>query len=112
MDLICSNDVVYTSQKDQTPYQWWWPPHSTWIKVSYHIGYWTAQCEEWYQDRLQKIKDGTAQPLTRSQWKTSLHRGHLTRPFFEATEAASFNYFQGRYWFLFLNRTELLVVGS
>jgi hypothetical protein len=98
MDLICGKYVMYTGQKNQTTYKWWWPPHSTWIKGSYYVGYWTGQCERWFRDRLRDIKAGKAQPLSRNEWKAVLHRSHLTHPLVEAVEAASFNYFQGKYY--------------
>jgi hypothetical protein len=99
MDLICGKYVMYTGKTTkQVTYKWWWPPHSTWITGSYYVGYWTEQCERWYQDRLEAIKTGKARPLTRKEWRAVLHRCHSTRPLVQVVEAASSNYFQGKYY--------------
>jgi hypothetical protein len=98
MDLICGKYVVYTGQGCQTSFKWWWPPHSTWVTGSLHVGYWTLQCEEWYQRRLRAIKAGNAQPLSRTDWKANLRRSHHVRPFVEAIEAAATNYFSHTYY--------------
>jgi len=98
MDLLCGKYVIYTGQGIQTSFKWWWPPHSTWVKGSLFVGYWTPQCERWYQDRLQIIQAGKAQPLTRNEWKANLRRSHHTRPFVEAVEVAASNYFACKYY--------------
>jgi hypothetical protein len=36
------------------------------------VGYWTKDCEAWFQRRLEQIKDGTAKLYAPSGWKASL----------------------------------------
>lgn len=40
-----------------------------------NVGYWTPDCEAWYQARLHKIRQGTAKLHTATEWKNKLkHR--------------------------------------
>ncbi|KIJ33694.1 hypothetical protein M422DRAFT_142633, partial [Sphaerobolus stellatus SS14] len=50
----------------------WWPRPNTWEHSSFSVGYWSSECEHWYQARLKKIMDGTADLHSVSQWKKSL----------------------------------------
>ncbi|KAI0766258.1 hypothetical protein BC629DRAFT_1264435, partial [Irpex lacteus] len=54
---------------DSTSYVSWWPPVAIWENSSCNIGYWTPSHEDWFQDRLAKIKDGTGRPKTALGWK-------------------------------------------
>lgn len=39
-----------------------------------NVGYWSPDCEAWYQARLRDIRDGTAGPHTASEWKNKLKK--------------------------------------
>jgi hypothetical protein len=50
----------------------WWPKASTWRNCGLNVGYWSEDCEAFYQRRLEEIRNGTAQLLTASQWRDRL----------------------------------------
>ena len=53
----------------------WWPTEDMWNKGKQNAGFWTADNEKWYQDRLSSICRGTAQPLSTSRWRSALRMG-------------------------------------
>lgn len=53
----------------------WWPTDSQWRKGRMAIGWWTADNEEWFQDRLWQITHKNAQPLSSSSWASELKHG-------------------------------------
>lgn len=64
----------------------WWPKHNVWLNSGLYVGYWSPDCEEWYQRRLQSIVDGNAQPWTAGQWRAALKfRSGATSAFVEST---------------------------
>jgi hypothetical protein len=58
----------------QTEEKSWWPKHETWERSNMNIGYWTPQCEAWFQKRLRNILTGTQEGELRGagKWKTAL----------------------------------------
>jgi hypothetical protein len=40
-----------------------------------YVGYWTQVNEDWFQKRLQAIRDGKAFPMTATEWKKALRVG-------------------------------------
>ena len=50
----------------------WWPPQHTWDQCGYNVGYWTPQCEAWYQKRVRALHGGTAKLLSPAEWKSVL----------------------------------------
>jgi hypothetical protein len=75
----------------------WWPLQSTFLKSTLWIGYWTQQCEDWYQMHKQQLADGTAQPLNITDWKGRLRLSHDPPRIFDAVESAAVNYFDQKY---------------
>ncbi|KAK7686474.1 hypothetical protein QCA50_010070 [Cerrena zonata] len=72
IDVICG---VYTDQtdiKNQTMLRSWWPLPTVWSTCGLNTGYWTRECETWFQKHLLKILTGGVQPLRSSEWRTSL----------------------------------------
>jgi hypothetical protein len=49
----------------------WWPLCETWENAE-DLGRWSTFNELWYQDRLRAIRNGTAQPLTKSEWRATM----------------------------------------
>ncbi|KAH6907590.1 hypothetical protein BKA70DRAFT_1427965 [Coprinopsis sp. MPI-PUGE-AT-0042] len=69
-DLLIGTYVCKTGHGKQVAEASWWPP-------SYHFeqgddyGHWTALNEEWFQKRLQWIREGTATPIVRNSGEKS-----------------------------------------
>lgn len=59
--------------KTQTEDKSWFPKASTWKTSGWDHGYWTADNETWYQDRLQEIQDGRP-PMNAKEWREFLKR--------------------------------------
>lgn len=57
---------------DQTEQRSWWPKSNTWDSCGLNVGYWSADCEDWYQRRLESIRTGRAKPMTASEWRNLL----------------------------------------
>ncbi|HEV7738261.1 MAG TPA: hypothetical protein VGO47_12930 [Chlamydiales bacterium] len=58
----------------------WWPKQGAWASSGLNVGYWSADCEEWFRNRLASIKDGTAQLRSATEWKKGLRfRGTQTK---------------------------------
>ncbi|KAI0763726.1 hypothetical protein BC629DRAFT_1250995, partial [Irpex lacteus] len=71
LDVICGVYQPGTKHNGNSPsYRSWWPPVSQWEGSSFDIGYWNPSLEAWYQDRLAKIRDGSAGPKTALGWKS------------------------------------------
>ena len=50
----------------------WWPKPSAWQVSGLNVGYWSRDCEAWFQKHLQLIRDGGGDLRGPSQWKHSL----------------------------------------
>lgn len=52
----------------------WWPPPDLWDEESTgeNYGVWSEYNEAGYHARLRKIREGTAKPLSRSEWKKQI----------------------------------------
>ena len=64
--------ILLTGSGKQTALKSWWPQQSTWMENDHNFGHWTEVNERWYLQRLERIQDGTAQPLGVSQWRNQL----------------------------------------
>jgi len=55
------------------------------------LGYWTRQCEDWFQAWLWEIHDGGkySKPFTASRWTTMLHFNHNNPQFIQASKVAT-----------------------
>jgi hypothetical protein len=77
LDLICGVYRVYTqATRSQTADMSWWPKHSTWLKSGLNWGAWTPNDEHWYQERLKKIRAGTATALSATSWSSGRLKMH------------------------------------
>ncbi|GJJ15406.1 hypothetical protein Clacol_009682 [Clathrus columnatus] len=59
-DILCGVYYIYTGKGEQTAQVSWWPKQNVWARKGLSTGYWTAQCEEWYQFGLKTILEGKA----------------------------------------------------
>lgn len=56
----------------------WWPPESIWNQY-YDFDYWTDIMEVKFQQRLQELDRGEAQPLPKQKWKSWVRGGSACR---------------------------------
>ncbi|KAK7463599.1 hypothetical protein VKT23_005542 [Stygiomarasmius scandens] len=56
----------------------WWPKPSAWSVGNRNFGYWTPDCEKFYQDRLREIRLGKARPRSATEWHQTLERSALS----------------------------------
>jgi hypothetical protein len=91
--------MLETEHSKQTSESSWWPKHSAWIKSGLYVGYWTPQCEAWFQERLQMIREQhpDGRPLRATAWNKKIRLNHDTRWLVEANEMAARKYFGGQY---------------
>ena len=61
LDLICGVYKVYTGSGTQCADCSWWPKQSVWELCGLNVGYWSSDCEIWFQSHLATIRQGTAQ---------------------------------------------------
>ncbi|KAF8177142.1 hypothetical protein K438DRAFT_1474962, partial [Mycena galopus ATCC 62051] len=47
----------------------WWPKPNVWAAGNLYPGWWSPQCEEWYQRRLAQIEARTVKLLNPKKWK-------------------------------------------
>ncbi|RDX40117.1 hypothetical protein OH76DRAFT_1305915, partial [Lentinus brumalis] len=48
----------------------WWPKPTTWASSGMYTGIWNPWNEDWFQKRLSGIRNGTAQPMNASSWRS------------------------------------------
>jgi hypothetical protein len=80
VDIETSSNVLLSQDdlrwKNQTADLSWWPKASTFAASGLYAGYWTPNCEYWFQKRMSEIADGTATLIKATEWtnKLKLHR--------------------------------------
>lgn len=72
----------------------WWPKQSTWLSSGANVGYWSSSNEEWFQNRLSKIRQGlgTGKPLNAKEWRDALRYDKVTRKLMVEVESMSEKY--------------------
>ncbi|TFK34302.1 hypothetical protein BDQ12DRAFT_570871, partial [Crucibulum laeve] len=71
-DIICGVYKRPTGNGQQTADYSWWPKATIWENRGMNFGYWTTDCEKWFQKRLGDIQCGTATPRTAKEWTNIL----------------------------------------
>ncbi|KAF9488644.1 hypothetical protein BDN71DRAFT_1345564, partial [Pleurotus eryngii] len=66
LDLIIGNYKVSVAELS------WWPKHWNFTNTSLDMHIWTQNAEDWFQHRLERIRDGTAPLRTSHEWKKSM----------------------------------------
>jgi hypothetical protein len=73
----------------------WWPKQNIFLKSGLWPGYWSPQCEEWFQTRLSHIQEHRASLRTSTQWPKHLrYYKQKTVPFVLANAKASAAYLE------------------
>ncbi|KAJ6451720.1 hypothetical protein DFH06DRAFT_923558, partial [Mycena polygramma] len=78
--LICG---VYLSSKEeegeQLKYISWWPTPPAFFSSGLNTGWWNANCERWFVNRMKDIEKRTAPLFTYTQWKNKIRFGTAAR---------------------------------
>lgn len=56
----------------------WWPPIDLWDSIVKQ-SFWHDRSEALYNHRLQELKNGTAFPLTSTQWRSRIRSNSVVR---------------------------------
>ncbi|KAF8226420.1 hypothetical protein L208DRAFT_1302020 [Tricholoma matsutake] len=72
MDLISGVYKVYTGMATQTADCSWWPKQSVWELCGLNVGYWSSDCEIWFQSHLTSIRQGDAVLKSSQEWRKCL----------------------------------------
>ncbi|KAJ7759653.1 hypothetical protein B0H16DRAFT_1415855 [Mycena metata] len=56
----------------QTEHLSWWPKPHAFSSSGMNTGWWSADCERWFRQRLSQIKAGNATLRTQREWKSNL----------------------------------------
>lgn len=60
-----------------------------------NVGYWSLECEEWYQTRRDLVISGPAHPKAGDKWRTSLQRWKPRKKFTNGVQIGSSLVFDG-----------------
>ncbi|KAJ7764961.1 hypothetical protein DFH07DRAFT_955790 [Mycena maculata] len=64
-------DPERTDPKQTSTVSWWTKPHA-WARGSLDGAWWTPQCDDWFQRRLDQFERGVYKPTRQSQWRHNL----------------------------------------
>jgi hypothetical protein len=81
-----------TGKGKQDSHQSWWPKTNAWNKSTLNIGHWTETCEEWFQIRLQNIRQGRVQLRNGQEWTRLLNMNHKMKKVMEANKSLATKY--------------------
>ncbi|KAJ7137624.1 hypothetical protein C8R43DRAFT_1019908 [Mycena crocata] len=85
IDLICGVDRIATGHDaEQVSTPSWWPKPAAFAKSGLGIGWWSPDCEFWFQKRLRDIQAGKAELHTQTMWRRYLR---LVKTAHEVAEA-------------------------
>ena len=69
---FCHWYYYITAQDNQFADISWWPTQSTFMASGLNVGYWSPDCEAWFQSRAKEIKEGTASVKNTGQWAATM----------------------------------------
>ncbi|KAK7024096.1 hypothetical protein R3P38DRAFT_2531002, partial [Favolaschia claudopus] len=101
VDLICGVYVVATGWKSaaesdglQKKSISWWPTPAAFFTSGMNIGWWSPDCERWYQKRVREIETNvkTTELFTANQWKNKIRFKQKSREVALANEKVSAQY--------------------
>ncbi|KAF8530155.1 hypothetical protein BU17DRAFT_35850, partial [Hysterangium stoloniferum] len=72
LNLICGVYKVFTGYGQQAADMSWLPKPTIWQRGNLDVGYWSHACEEWFQNRLTHILNGSADLRSANKWGSSL----------------------------------------
>ncbi|KAG1732330.1 hypothetical protein EDD22DRAFT_735133, partial [Suillus occidentalis] len=72
IEILCGIYYVDTDRRAQTTTLAWWPNPQLWDTSGLDTGYWNRSCEQMFQNRLEKIRNGSTTLLTTKRWRSDL----------------------------------------
>lgn len=84
--------------KSQVAEMSWWPKPNAWEKSGLNVGYWSADCESWYQRRLETIRASQIQLRSGAEWKQALRLQKKARELVYSYEQAASMFLQGHHF--------------
>ncbi|KAJ6484901.1 hypothetical protein C8R45DRAFT_931335 [Mycena sanguinolenta] len=103
IDLICGVYEIATGrvskiddEKQTTRVSWWPKPHAFELS-GLNTGWWSPDCERWFQQRLAVIKSGTAHLHKQADWKRFLKFYKKSREVAEINEKIAAEYLNSRH---------------
>ncbi|KAF8215124.1 hypothetical protein K438DRAFT_1561811 [Mycena galopus ATCC 62051] len=97
IDLICGVYEIATGKKDvpQSTKVSWWPKPTAFNTSGLNIGWWSPDCERWFQHRLTVIKNG-APPRKQADWKHIIKFSPKSREVAYANERIAAEFLKAR----------------
>ncbi|TCD59775.1 hypothetical protein EIP91_011480 [Steccherinum ochraceum] len=71
LDYICGVYLDDSNNRSNAADISWWPKPGVWAASGLYTGFWTPACENWIQNRVEKINSGETCPLTREQFRNT-----------------------------------------
>ncbi|KAJ7816886.1 hypothetical protein B0H13DRAFT_1663127 [Mycena leptocephala] len=98
IDLICGVYEIATgrvnkiTEEHQTSHLSWWPMPHAFAQSGLNIGWWSPDCERWFQERLRHIQSGNAALHNQTEWKKSLKFYKRSREIAQANKRIAANF--------------------
>ncbi|KAF9563135.1 hypothetical protein CPC08DRAFT_816804 [Agrocybe pediades] len=79
MDKICGTYTCLHAHRNESQTKSWWPTDKIW-RTNTKFPFWTEVQERWFQDRHNNCENGTAYPMTATEYRDKIRRNsHLSR---------------------------------
>ncbi|KAG2121669.1 hypothetical protein BD769DRAFT_1361176 [Suillus cothurnatus] len=100
VDFICGTYYVYTNNGCIEKLSWW-PRPQAWAGSGLDVGFWSSRCEDWFQKRLENIRQGVSRrrdssdnngPVNNTRWKQGLKFNAATKKFKKNLDTACSNF--------------------
>ncbi|PBK62599.1 hypothetical protein ARMSODRAFT_895501, partial [Armillaria solidipes] len=98
INLLCGVYKVDTGRRignePQLTLLSWFPKPAAWELSGLNIGFWSSDCESWYQSRLAEINSPNAVLRSTNQWRHSLRFLRRSQKVAEVNERLAGEYLQ------------------
>ncbi|KAJ7468824.1 hypothetical protein B0H11DRAFT_1920835 [Mycena galericulata] len=104
IDLICGAYILPTGQStpaeedgQQKKTMSWWPKPTAFHHSGMNIGWWSPDCERWFQKRVKLLEKNQAPLWTQTQWKHKIRFMQKSRDVALANERIACEYLSARF---------------